>query len=70
MFMGGGAYDGEPVAQAVLTKQLDAQVIIPPHKSAVRSDTGTTWRDQHIENIAQNGRATWYRISVSAAVVN
>ena len=63
MFMGGGAYDGEPVAQAVLTKQLDAQVIIPPHKSAVRSDTGTTWRDQHIETIARNGRATWQRIT-------
>ena len=63
MFMGDGAYDGEPVAQAVLTKQPNAQVIIPPHKSAVRSDTGTTWRDQHIGTIAQKGRATWQRTS-------
>lgn len=62
-FIGDGAYDGEPVAQAVLTKQPDAQVIIPPHKSAVLSATGTTWRDQHIATIAQKGRATWQRIT-------
>lgn len=62
-FMGDGAYDGEPVAQAVLTKQPDAQVIIPPHKSAVLCATGTTWRDRHIETIAQKGRAAWQRIT-------
>lgn len=62
-FMGDGAYDGEPVVQAVLAKQSDAQVIIPPHKSAVLSATGTTWRDQHIEAIAQKGRAAWQRIT-------
>src|SRR5471032_1780271 len=62
-FMGDGAYDGEPVAQAVLAKQPDAQVIIPPHKSAVLSATGSTWRDQHIETIAQKGRAAWQRIT-------
>src|SRR5450830_828669 len=53
MFISDGAYDGEPVAQAVLAKHPDAQVVIPPHKSAVLSATGTTWRDQHIETIAQ-----------------
>ncbi len=37
-------------------KQLDAKVIIPPHKTAVRSLTGDTQRDQHIKDIAQNGR--------------
>ena len=63
MFMGDGAYDGEPVVQAVLAKQSDAQVIIPPHKSAVLSATGTTWRDQHIETIAQKWRAAWQRIA-------
>ena len=40
-FMGDDAYDGEQVAQAVPAKQPDAQVIIPPHKSAVFSATGT-----------------------------
>jgi transposase len=32
-FMSDGAYDGEPVLQAVLDKQPDAQVVIPPHKA-------------------------------------
>lgn len=27
------------------------------------SVTGTAWRDQHIETIAQKGRATWQRIT-------
>jgi len=36
-FMGDGAYDGEPVSEAVLNKQPNAKVIIPPHKTAVRS---------------------------------
>src|ERR1017187_9990348 len=41
-FMGDGAYDGEPVSQAVLSKQPDAKVIVPPHKTAVSSITGET----------------------------
>ena len=36
-FIGDGAYDGEPVSQAVLNHQPDAKVIIPPHKTAVLS---------------------------------
>jgi hypothetical protein len=57
------AYDGDPVANAVLARQPNARVVIPPHKSAVRSATGTTWRDRHIETIAQKGRATWQQIT-------
>ncbi len=34
-FIGDGAYDGEPVSQAVLAHQPEAKVIIPPHKTAV-----------------------------------
>ena len=62
-FMGDGAYDGEPVSQAVLDKQPDAQVVIPPHKTAVRSAAGDTPRDQHIQTIAQQGRIAWQRIT-------
>ncbi|WP_167087138.1 IS5 family transposase [Massilia frigida] len=62
-FMGDGAYDGEPVAQAVLEKQPDAQVVIPPHKGAVLSTTGHTWRGKHIKTIAQEGRLMWQRIT-------
>jgi hypothetical protein len=39
-FIGGGAYDGEPVSQVVLAQQPDAKVVIPPHKTAVRSEAG------------------------------
>jgi hypothetical protein len=49
-FMGDGAYDGKPVSQAVLDKQSDAQVVIPPHKTAVCSEAGDLQRDQHIQN--------------------
>ena len=58
-FMGDGAYDGEPVAQAVLNKQPNAQVVVPPHKNAVCSDAGDTQRDQHIQIIEQQGRIAW-----------
>ncbi|HEY5138959.1 MAG TPA: IS5/IS1182 family transposase, partial [Methylococcales bacterium] len=52
-FMGDGAYDGEPVSQAVLDKQPDAQVVIPPHKSAVTSTAADSQRNRHIQTIAQ-----------------
>src|SRR5260370_32652728 len=32
-FMGDGAYDGEPVLQAVLNHPPNAQVVVPPHKT-------------------------------------
>jgi len=57
--MGDGAYDGEPLSQAVLDQQPDAQVIIPPHKTAVVSTAVDTQRDQHIQTIAQQGRSAW-----------
>jgi hypothetical protein len=62
-FMGNGAYEGDPVAMAVLAKQPSAQVVIPPHKGAVLSAAGTTWRDPHIETIAQKGRVAWQRMT-------
>ena len=59
--MGDGAYDGEPVSQAVLNKQPNAQVVVPPHKNAVCSDAGDTQRDQSIQTIAEQGRIAWQR---------
>lgn len=56
IFIADGAYDGEPIFQAVLTHQPDAQVIIPPHKTAVRSAAGDTQRDGHTKVIVQHGR--------------
>lgn len=60
-FIGDGAYDGEPVAAAVLSKQPQAKIIIPPHKTAVISEAGDTQRDRHIKDIADKGRITWQR---------
>jgi len=62
-FMGDGAYDDEPVSQAVLTHQPNAQVVIPTHKTAVLSAAGDTQRDHHIEVIAKHGRLAWQRIT-------
>ena len=60
-FMGDGAYDGEPVSNAVLTKQPEAEVVVPPHKTAVLSDAGDTQRDEHIRAIEEHGRIAWQR---------
>ena len=62
-FIGDGAYDGEPVSQAVMNHQPNAQVVIPPHKTAVLSTAGDTQRDHHIEGIAQQGHLAWKRIT-------
>ena len=60
-FMGDGAYDGEPVANAVLTQQPQAQVVVPPHKTAVLSAAGDTQRDGHIRAIEEDGRIGWQK---------
>jgi len=61
VFMGDGAFDGKPVFNAVLAKQADAKVVVPPHKIAVRSDAGDTQRDEHIRVIEEHGRLAWQK---------
>ena len=60
-FLGDGAFDGEPVSKAVLAKQPDAKVVVPPHKTAVYSEAGDTQRDEHIRVIAKHGRIAWQK---------
>lgn len=60
-FIGDGAYDGEPVSQAVLEKEPKAKVVIPPPKRAVLSTAGDTQRDQHLQTIEQQGHMAWQR---------
>jgi hypothetical protein len=62
-FIGDGAYGGEPVTQAVLVKEPDARVVVPPDRAAVLSHTGDTQRDRHIETIDQKGRIDWQRVT-------
>ena len=63
-----GAYDGEPVYQAVASSQPDPppDVVVPPRASAVAStdDAGArNQRDRHIRLIAEEGRMAWQRAS-------
>jgi transposase len=59
-----GAYDGDPVYQAVAERASDAAVVIPPRATAVLSDaaeTAPTQRDRHIQMIAETGRLGWQK---------
>jgi hypothetical protein len=61
-----GAYDGEPVYQAVASRQPDKppDVIIPPRSSAAPgASTGNapSQRDRHIRAIAEKGRMAWQK---------
>ena len=58
-----GAYDGEPVYQAVADRQPEASVLIPPRATAVPSTMATTQRDLHLKAIATHGRMGWQRAS-------
>ena len=60
-FMGVGAFDGEPTSQSVLSRQLNAKFVVPPHKTAVVSSAGDTQRDEHIRDIAAHGRIAWQK---------
>jgi hypothetical protein len=40
-----GTYDDESVSKVILTPQPDAQVIVPPYKTAIRSAAGYLERD-------------------------
>jgi transposase len=59
--MADGAYDGDPVSNAVLSRQPDAKVIVPPHKTAVCSPAGDSQRDNPIQVIDRNGRIAWQK---------
>src|SRR5918997_1552001 len=61
-----GAYDGEPVYQAIAGHQPDPppDIVIPPRASAVLSTENAeaqSHRDRHIRLIAEKGRMTWQK---------
>jgi transposase len=58
-----GAYDGEPIYDAVTERHPEATVIIPPRATAVPSETTTTQRDRHLAAIGKHGRMGWQRRS-------
>jgi hypothetical protein len=59
-----GAYDGEPVSQAISRHSPEAAVIIPPRSTAVpgdRAETAPSQRDRHILMIRERGRLGWQK---------
>jgi len=61
-----GAYDGEPIDQAVAECQPDppVAVVIAPRSTAVPSPAAGTppsQRDQHIRIVGDNGRVGWQK---------
>ena len=65
-FIADGAYDGDPVYQAVARQQHDppSDVVISPRASAVLSTDSTdrqSQRDRHIRMIAEKGRMGWQK---------
>src|SRR5918995_5187151 len=62
--MADGAYDSEPVYQAIEARQPQAppSIVVPPRRSAVLSaqaDTDPSQRDGHIRLIQEQGRSAW-----------
>lgn len=60
-FLGDGAYDGESIYDAVIKKQSDADVIIPPPKHAVINEQNNSQRNDHIKKIEEHGRINWQK---------
>ena len=59
--MGDGAYDSVKLTNAILSKQPDASIVIPPPSDAVISQEGNTQRDQHICLLEEVGRIAWQK---------
>lgn len=49
------------LTNAILNKQPDASIIIPPPSDAVISQDGATKRDQHIRQLEDIGRMAWQK---------
>jgi hypothetical protein len=63
---GDGACDREDVYGAVAERYPEAEVVVPPRRGAVPSaaaETEPTQRDQHLRDIAEQGRLGWQKAS-------
>jgi len=60
-----GAYDGNPMYDAVTSHSVGTMVVIPPRANAVeRSDTDpSSQRDHHIAAITTDGRMKWQAVT-------
>ncbi len=65
-FTAAGGYDQDSVSAAVVKRDPEAAIIVPPRVTAVPSataETAPTQRDCHIQHIAEHGRMAWQRVS-------
>ena len=65
-FTGDSAYDQDSVYRAVIDRDPNAAVIVPPRSTAVPSETAETeptQRDRHLQRIAVKGRMGWQKAS-------
>jgi hypothetical protein len=65
-FTGDGAYDQDSVYRAVIDRDPEVAIIVPPRSTAVPSvtaETEPTQRDRHLQRIAEKGRMGWQKAS-------
>ena len=65
-FIGDGAYDQDSVYRAVIDRDPDAAIIVPPRSTAVPSvtaETEPTQRDCQLQRIAEKGWMGWQKAS-------
>jgi hypothetical protein len=62
IFMGDGAYDGDPTYKKILDKNPQATVIIPPRKNAVEDTSNYKQRNTHTTAIKNLGRMAWQKL--------
>ena len=62
IFMGDGAYDGDPTYKKILDKNPQATVVIPPRKNAVEESSGYKQRNTHTAAIKNLGRMAWQKL--------
>lgn len=56
-----GAYDSNDVYVALKNKFPNAQIVIPPDKSAIIHDKNHDVRNQHLKEIQEHGRMKWQK---------
>ncbi len=60
---GDGAYDQDSVYRAVLDRDPETAITMPPRSTAVPSEAEPTQRDRLLQRIAEKGRMGWQKAS-------
>ena len=60
-FSGDGAYDENPIYDALITHSPNVDVVIPPRSNAVLNDHSAAMRNRNIQEIDAIGRMAWQK---------